>query len=83
MSHKMYYGTGGEKCTQLDYIESTGTQYINTGFKPDNNTRIIMDIEPTKAHTDVPLFGARIKYQDTAFSMWLAFRATLVTLLIK
>ena len=30
-----------------------------------------MDIEPTKSHTDIPLFGARIKYQDTAFSMWL------------
>ena len=24
----------------LEYIESTGTQYINTGFKPTNNTSI-------------------------------------------
>lgn len=26
----------------LDYIESTGTQYINTGFKPDSNSRIVI-----------------------------------------
>lgn len=29
--------------TQLKYIQSTGTQYIDTGFKPNNNTKI--DIE--------------------------------------
>ena len=29
------------KYTRLEYIESTGTQYIDTGFKPNNNTRVI------------------------------------------
>ncbi len=30
--------------SQLDYIESTGTQYISTGFKPtQNTTKIIVD----------------------------------------
>ena len=29
--------------TQVDYIESTGTQYINTGFKPNDNTKIEID----------------------------------------
>ena len=27
--------------TRLQYIESTGTQYINTGFKPNQDTRVI------------------------------------------
>lgn len=31
--------------TQLEYIESTGTQYIDTGFKPNNNTRTVMDAQ--------------------------------------
>ena len=26
--------------TELQYIESTGTQYINTGFQPNQNTRV-------------------------------------------
>ena len=31
--------------TKLAYIESTGTQYINTGFIPNNNTKAICDAE--------------------------------------
>lgn len=30
--------------TQLEYIQSSGTQYIDTGFKPDQNTMIEADI---------------------------------------
>jgi hypothetical protein len=29
--------------TQLQYIESSGTQYIDTGFKPNQDTAIVMD----------------------------------------
>ena len=28
----------------VDYIESTGTQYVDTGFKPNNNTSIEMKV---------------------------------------
>ena len=28
--------------TKLAYIESTGAQYIDTGFKPNNNTRVVL-----------------------------------------
>ena len=30
--------------TQVDYIESSGTQYIDTGFKPNQNTRMTTKI---------------------------------------
>ena len=30
--------------TTLDYIESSGTQYIDTGFSPDSNTRVVATI---------------------------------------
>lgn len=33
------------KYTRLEYIESTGTQYIDTGFKPNQNTRLVMDFD--------------------------------------
>lgn len=32
---------------RLEYIESTGTQYIDTGFKHNQNTRVVMDAQFT------------------------------------
>ena len=31
---------------RLEYIKSSGTQYIDTGFKPNQNTRVVMDVTP-------------------------------------
>ena len=46
--------------TQLEYIESSGTQYIDTGFKPNNNTRVVADAEYlSDAGTNPVLFGGR------------------------
>ena len=42
----------------VEYVQSTGTQYIDTGFVPDNNTRIVIDIQATKAGT-YGVFGGR------------------------
>lgn len=33
-------GVNGTKYTPVDYIESSGTQYVDTGFKPNNNTKV-------------------------------------------
>ena len=33
--------------TEVEYIESTGTQYIDTGILPGNTTQLVMDFEPT------------------------------------
>ena len=30
--------------TQLEYIQSSGTQYINTGFKPNQDTKIVVSV---------------------------------------
>lgn len=44
--------------TQLTYIQSDGTQYINTNFIPTVNTRVVMDFQLTKAGRDnLCLFG--------------------------
>jgi len=50
----------------LEYIETTWTQYINTGFIPDQDTRVVMTyIFPSVAPAGAPLgaygflFGAR------------------------
>lgn len=53
--------------SKIDYIEATGTQYINTGFKPNGNSRIVMDCEPTNLSSTFCFFCARteINANDT------------------
>ena len=34
--------------TRLKYIESDGTQYIDTGFKPNQDTRVVLDVQLTQ-----------------------------------
>ena len=53
----------------VEFIRSTGTQYIDTGFKPNSNTRVVIDIQVTKAGT-YAIFGGRQAYKNTAFAFW-------------
>ena len=44
--------------TQVEYIESTGTQYIDTGIIPTNNTKFEMDFQLTDiTPSNVAVFG--------------------------
>lgn len=47
--------------TPIEYIESTGIQYINTDYKPNHNTRVVLDASvtlPTSGEANAYLFGA-------------------------
>lgn len=45
---------------RLDHIQSSGTQYIDTGFKADHNTRIEMNIQNmSSSNATVWIFGCR------------------------
>lgn len=54
--------------TQLEYIESTGTQYIDTGVVPDSNTKVECDF--LAKTLDCGVFGARIDYNSNAFTLF-------------
>lgn len=48
MAKKVYVGVNNvlpTGYTQVEYIQSSGTQYINTGFKPNQDTRVIIDAQ--------------------------------------
>ena len=65
--------------TALEYIESTGTQYIDTDFKPKTTSRIQMRALPTKtvsAYT--AFFGCRTDSSPTASDSF-SFAATTAT----
>ena len=55
--------------TPVEYIESSGTQYIDTGFKPNQDTGIIMDIQPLEGGA-FPYYGGRNELEDAAFALW-------------
>lgn len=65
MSNAMYIGAElpaaslPDGYTQLAYVESDGTQYINTNFAPDNNTRVVCDVVFPVTDLGTWLFGAR------------------------
>ena len=49
----------------IEYIESTGTQHINTGFNPDNNTRIKISGYWSGVSENAAFFGARTAASGT------------------
>ena len=53
-------GKAGARVKYVPYIQSSGGQFVDTLFKPNNNTCVVMDVEFTKAPTDhACVFGAR------------------------
>lgn len=57
----------------VEYIESDGGQYIDTGLKPDSGTEIVIDIEPQSGDT-APFFGARTEDSgigSQSFGAWI------------
>lgn len=56
--------------SRLEYIQSSGTQHINTAFTPNNNTRVVMDVQflSTPSATS-SLFGARASASSKNYSL--------------
>lgn len=53
----------------LESILSDGNQYINTGFCPNQYTRLVLDAEVTSTAL-AALFGARSSYKSNAFALF-------------
>ena len=55
--------------TRLENIQCTGTQYADLGFKPNQNTRVVMDCQAKATNSGgVFPFGARAGTSDRAFA---------------
>lgn len=64
--------------TELDYIEATGTQYIDTRFVATNNTKVEIELSDVTGD-DKPIYSASTEWnsakyiltsQDNAFNWW-------------
>ena len=54
---------------QLSYIQSTGTQYIDTGFKPNSSTRVVAEFASAASGT-FAFFGTRDSETTNAYILW-------------
>lgn len=62
-----------EGFTRLQYIQSSGTQYVDTGFTPDSNTKVVMDAQSVginTADTVQAFFGARSGSSFRFYAGW-------------
>lgn len=54
--------------TRLEYIESSGAQYINTGFVPNQDTRVVTEYTTPTNNSDGFIFGARYNQNAGLFT---------------
>ena len=60
--------------TKLEYIESSGTQYVDSGFIPNGESTVEIAfesavIDPTTSG-NYPVYGAASNYNSNAFELW-------------
>lgn len=56
-----------EGYTELEYIESSGTQYIDTKFKPNQDTRTVFDAYLQKRATGATYFISLSEYEPQSY----------------
>ena len=77
---KAFYGNAGgggslpDGYTELEYLQSTGTQYIDTGFKPNNNSKIVTTLQFVSSSSGNKFcLGARTSNNVGRFSLGYTF----------
>ena len=60
--------------TQIEYLQSSGTQYIDTGFKPNNNSKIVTTLQFVSSSSGNKFcLGARTSNNVGRFSLGYTF----------
>ena len=64
--------------TELEYVQSSGTQFINTGFIPDQDSRMVLDAQLIDTAGTVSIGGERYSTPTDAFT-WISVNGMLRT----
>lgn len=58
--------------TQVKYIQSDGAQYIDTGFKPNQDTRVVGDMQfmTNTSNLESALFGYRVAVRSQEYNFY-------------
>ena len=63
-------GKAAERVNYVKSIVSDGNCYVDTEYKPNQNTRVVADIRVVQLSGYAPLFGARIASRNNEFATW-------------
>ena len=59
---------------EVEYLESTGTQYIDTGYIPNANTQLYIEFSISKFHTNMANatdpFGVRVNWKQQQYALF-------------
>ena len=58
--------------TELAYIQSSGTQYIDSGLKPNQNMRVVVKLSTSETGS-YTMFGADLSWTDDGFALGVGF----------
>lgn len=72
---KAVYGVASARCEVLQYIEATGSQYIDTGIVPAHDTRVVMDYH-LQDGADGLLFGVWDASSEKSFAYMTFYEGT-------
>lgn len=78
-----FYSIDGSKLpsgyTSVEYIQSSGSQYIDTGFKPKYNSRVVMDISDLNSSPGF-IFGVRDTQDSNSANQFNIYRNSSTTI---
>ena len=61
---------GGSSIHRVEYIQSSRKQYFKTGFFPNQDSRVVMDVQALSEDTN-PFFGSRVgDHTSNSFIFW-------------
>ena len=67
-----YTFTGWQPYTPIEYLRNTGTQWINTNYIPNQNTRIKAKVKfNTNSNNEGSVFGSGVSYSSQTFELYL------------
>ena len=66
----LYRAAPVETVHYLEYIQSSGTQYIDTGFKPNQDTRVVCEFQLTSSTLEQTPFLARTASTEDSFGIF-------------
>lgn len=68
-------GPHADGTTEVEYIQSTGTQYIDSGVLANNNTNVKVKMNVSEIGSDTQIaFGSRTSYQVNDYGFWPGYR---------
>lgn len=65
-------GNGGNRpeYTQLTYIQANGTQWLDTGYTPNDNTKIIVELSDIVKPDETAMFGANTTWDEYSYLLY-------------